>query len=552
MNNVNSEWAESHFPLYTAAQILSLYGTSNQPMHKIHEDFTVLIAIAGGKGVLRLDDQTFELQEGSIMLIPAQVHAALVTNSLQPLHAYKLSIGIWEPPTSPPASSMVRRSEVLGGSNLHFFLCEPDIVAKVEELYLYRSPIHEARHVKNQIVFHQIIAELLEREDAKYAVSDQPSMDRSITYLENHFSEKITREQLAALAGISSSHYSILFKRLTGFSPQEYLSRLRVHRAIELLISGSGTLREIAQKVGYKDEFYLSRRFKRQTGAAPSAYNRRSSLPRVAVVLTPYASHLLLLGLEPVVTIAENGEYVNIAELEKPQNMRFISADASPEQLNSVLLETKSELIIAAQQHLHRFGLNLGHMRAVAPVIEISWMELSWKEHFRLIAQAIQRSERAEEWLAMFEEEEQEARLQVQESAVVKETITILILRPEQMQVYGARNVGYVMYHSLGLKPPAKIGQEIERLGNQFHSIPIELAELADYAGDRLLVFVFPDPKGSFAHADAILQSSYWKGLSAVRNDKVHHLDIDEWIPYNPVSIRLQLQRAVALFTGIQ
>lgn len=127
-------------------------------------------------------------------------------------------------------------------------------------------PDREIRHVQNQILFHQILLQLLEQQETRFEVSEQPSMERSITYLENHFSEKISREQLAAIAGVSGSHYSTLFKQFTGFTPNEYLSRLRVHRAKELLLNSSSTLREIALKVGYKDEFYLSRRFKQQTG----------------------------------------------------------------------------------------------------------------------------------------------------------------------------------------------------------------------------------------------------------------------------------------------
>ncbi|MEC0180747.1 helix-turn-helix domain-containing protein [Paenibacillus peoriae] len=551
MNNVVSEWAESHFPLYTADSIYSLYCTSNFPMYTIHENVTVLIAIASGRGTLQADDQTYELVEGSVMLLPAHSHAVLITNLLQPLHAYKLSIRTREQGAPLPESAMIRKSEVVSNPNIQFFPCEPVIVTHVEELYINRSPASEARHVQNQIIFHQIILQLLERMEAKYAADEQPSMERSIAYLENHYSEKITREQLAAIAGVSRSHYSIQFKQLTGFSPNEYLSRLRVHRAKELLISGSGTLREIALKVGYKDEFYLSRRFKQHTGASPSSYNRRP-FQHVAVLLTPYASHLLLLGLEPAVTISESSEYVKTNGLESPQTMMFINTNCSAEQVNSVLLDTNIELIIAAKQHLHEYGLNPEHLRVIAPIVEISWMELGWKEHLRRIAHAIQRSEQAERWLAAFEDEERVARSLVQQSTIVNEIITIVVMKPEGLFVYGARNVGYVIYQSLGLKPPELIGQEIKRLGDQFHSVSIELSELADYAGARLLVIMFPDEKGSTAHTEMIFRSPYWSRLPAVQRNCVHLLDLDEWVPYNPVSIRLQLQRAVALFTSNQ
>ncbi|MDQ0493619.1 ABC transporter substrate-binding protein [Paenibacillus brasilensis] len=216
------------------------------------------------------------------------------------------------------------------------------------------------------------------------------------------------------------------------------------------------------------------------------------------------------------------------------------------------MLDTNVELIIAAHRHLHEYGLNPEHLRVVAPIVEISWMEMGWKEHLRRIAQAIQRSDRAEQWLAAFEQEEQVARSLIQQCEVANDIITILVIKPDELLVYGARNVGYVIYQSLGLQPPELIGQEMKRLGDQFHSISIEVSELEDYAGSRLLVAVFPDEKGSTAHSEMIFKSLYWSRLPAVQRKRVHLLDRDEWLPYNPVSIRLQLQRAVALFTSNQ
>ncbi|REK75609.1 helix-turn-helix domain-containing protein [Paenibacillus paeoniae] len=551
MNYADSEWIPSNFPSYTSAGIISLYGTSNLPIYPINESSTVLIALASGKGRLQLDDESYELSEGSVLLLPVNSGAALTTNRQHPLHAYLLKLN--------PSESMMkgsshtdgswRSSEILSRQEISFLAYEPGIVAKLEDMYVHRVPAHETRHIQNQILLHEILLRLLEIQQKKESENDQPSMELSMAYMEQHYGDKLSREQLAAIAGVSPSHYSTLFKQLTGLSPSEYLTRLRVHRAIELLMGGTGTLREIALKVGYKDEFYLSRRFKQQTGASPSHYRHgHGAVPRVAVWLIPYASHLLLLGVEPVVTIAENSEYVDTSEHERPEAMRFLDINSSLDQIKSVLTDQKIELIIAANQHLQHMGLHSGQLRSIAPVLEVSWMEVGWKEHLRLIAHAVGREERAEQWLSVFEEEEMEAREKVNRHEIAHEVITILVIRPGRMLVYGGRNVGYVMYQSLGLQPPARIKAEMEMHRDQFHSVSITLTELVDYGGDRILVVVYPDEKGSTAHAEPILQSDVWMGLSAVQRGLVYFLDRDDWIPYNPVSIRLQLQRAVALF----
>ncbi|WP_244862522.1 helix-turn-helix domain-containing protein [Paenibacillus sp. J22TS3] len=549
--NPVSEWTVSHFPLYTLESIESLYSTTNQPGYRIKENAAVLIVVAGGSAVLTCRDQRYELMKGSAVLLPAHEEAELAANHLNPLHAYKLTIHTLEQIRSFPEEVLIQKSGISSNAQIHFFSYESEIAALAEKLYRHRMPEGEVRHVQNQILFHQLLLILLERMDAKPVADEQSSMERSITYLENNFHEKITREQLAQIAGVSSSHYSILFKQLTGCSPTEYLFRLRVHRAKELLLDRHSTLREIAQKVGYKDEFYLSRRFKQQTGETPSSYNGKS-IQRVAVLLAPYAAHLTLLGLEPAVIISETSEYVQSADLKPLQTAVYVNTGCTVEQINSVLDVNGIEVVFAADMHMRHLGLSPERLRLSAPIVHIPWMEIGWKEQFRLLAHYIQRSDQAEQWLADFEQEEESARILVQQSKFANEVIMLLIIKPEEIRVYGARNAGYVMYRSLGLRPPVRIAQEIDKHGEQFHSIGIQLSDLEDYEADRILVIVFPDELGSTAHSERVFASLGWKNHRAVQGGGVHHLVMDEWIPYNPVSIRLQLERAVVLWTGNQ
>jgi len=548
----NSEWSGSYFPNLAMEGIQSLYFTSNRPLHTIHEHVSVLLAVSSGAGSLQREQETYKLSQGTSVLLPPGAKAVVTAGPGQPLHIYMLTISTQAQARTTHESSMGRLSMIGSAKNVEYFIDEPAIAARLEELFIHRLPESETRHMRNQIVFHQVLLALLERMESGDSFSDLPSMERSLAYMEGHFNEKITTELLSEMAGVSRSHYSILFKQMTGFSPNEYLSKLRVHRAKELIIGSTLSLRDIALKVGYKDEFYLSRRFKHQTGETPSSYSRSRNVQRVAVWFAPYASHLFLLGVEPSVIISESSEYVRADGLLTPQTVRFIHMDTPAEHIKAALQEENVDLIIAAKQHLQETGLTAEQLRSVAPIIEVPWMELGWKEHLRMIAHAIRKSEIAERWLADFEQQERRAREMVQERKEVEETVTIAVIKPERLQIYGARNAGYVLYHSLGLKPSAKIAQEIEHFGDEFHSVTIARSELKQYEGNWFLVMVFPDEKGATAHAERIFASEEWQGLSAVKHNRVHVLDQEEWIPYNPVSIRLQLERALKLWAGNQ
>jgi AraC family transcriptional regulator of arabinose operon len=78
--------------------------------------------------------------------------------------------------------------------------------------------------------------------------------------------------ELASLASLSPSHYSALFRSLTGYSPKHYLTRLRIHRAAQLLRTTHLSVKTVAAMLGYADPLYFSRTFRLIHGICPSDY----------------------------------------------------------------------------------------------------------------------------------------------------------------------------------------------------------------------------------------------------------------------------------------
>lgn len=91
-------------------------------------------------------------------------------------------------------------------------------------------------------------------------------------YLEAHYAEDISLEDLAEHVNISPQYFSKLLKRTTGFNFIDWLAMLRVRKAKELLINTSLTVKEVCFLVGYKDPNYFSRIFKKRTGITPSEF----------------------------------------------------------------------------------------------------------------------------------------------------------------------------------------------------------------------------------------------------------------------------------------
>ena len=83
-------------------------------------------------------------------------------------------------------------------------------------------------------------------------------------YLEAHYTEEISLEDVAEYVNISPQYFSKLIKKHTGFNFIDWLSMLRVNKAKELLTNSNLTVKEVCYMVGYKDPNYFSRIFKKK------------------------------------------------------------------------------------------------------------------------------------------------------------------------------------------------------------------------------------------------------------------------------------------------
>ncbi|MBA2481807.1 MAG: helix-turn-helix transcriptional regulator [Planctomycetes bacterium] len=97
---------------------------------------------------------------------------------------------------------------------------------------------------------------------------------RALGCIHERYAERLTLDDLATVAGVSSGHLGEVFKERTGVTVHQYLNKLRVERARELLAQTDLSVTEICHRSGFEDSGYLTRVFKRATGLSPRAYRR--------------------------------------------------------------------------------------------------------------------------------------------------------------------------------------------------------------------------------------------------------------------------------------
>ncbi|MED3561182.1 helix-turn-helix domain-containing protein [Bacillus xiapuensis] len=124
--------------------------------------------------------------------------------------------------------------------------------------------------------FSEAMKQLLERVLDDYNEATLKSVQKAITFIDQHFVENISLEQVASHVQLSPNYFSNLFKRTTGTSFIEYMTQLRVEKAKAMLVNLNQTVYQVANAVGYHDARYFSRVFKSVCGKTPSKY--RNSL----------------------------------------------------------------------------------------------------------------------------------------------------------------------------------------------------------------------------------------------------------------------------------
>jgi len=94
---------------------------------------------------------------------------------------------------------------------------------------------------------------------------------KALSLMRHDLARSWTLEELATSAAMSVPHFTELCRRQTGLPPLALLIRLRLQRAMDLLQQGSHNVTEAARAVGYEDQFYFSRLFRKHMGLTPNS-----------------------------------------------------------------------------------------------------------------------------------------------------------------------------------------------------------------------------------------------------------------------------------------
>jgi FixJ family two-component response regulator/AraC-like DNA-binding protein len=177
--------------------------------------------------------------------------------------------------------STAEAGRFLGALNAQLPACPVLVVC--DDVYLGAPPVWETLNIRGVLRPPVRFEELLSRIGAVLPPGDSlsgpwprigESVGRTIAHLSRHYDEDLTVDGIAGITDISASHLAHLFRSEIGMSVRDYLTRVRVAIAQDLLAHTDEKLESIAARLGFADTSHLAHVFQRIIGRPPSAYRR--------------------------------------------------------------------------------------------------------------------------------------------------------------------------------------------------------------------------------------------------------------------------------------
>lgn len=127
-------------------------------------------------------------------------------------------------------------------------------------------------HLLTMLLKYEKLPEIQENITLK---SENESIFKALLYIDNHFFDSPSMEEVASHVGLSTSHFSRLFKQVTGKNYSEYLITFKLQACRNELVLTNHSIQEIADSLGMCNGNYLSNLFKKAYGISPREYRKQ-------------------------------------------------------------------------------------------------------------------------------------------------------------------------------------------------------------------------------------------------------------------------------------
>ncbi|WP_345949662.1 AraC family transcriptional regulator [Mucilaginibacter sp. PAMB04274] len=227
----------------------------------------ILLYCTEGKGLIELEDQKILMRPNTFFVIPKNVP-----------HHYQSSVQ--DPWTIYWIHFKGKKADLIYTRYLNRTLTDglaiPYTLNRIQtfnEIYqLLEQSYHPLVMEIINIKLLEFIASFVYDEQINPAVLEDDAITHSIRFMKDNIRQLFTVDNLAKQQNLSVSHYTRLFKTKTGYSPIQYFNQLKIQLSCQYLYFSDRKIKEICNEIGFVDQYYYSRLFRKLMGISPAKY----------------------------------------------------------------------------------------------------------------------------------------------------------------------------------------------------------------------------------------------------------------------------------------
>lgn len=160
-------------------------------------------------------------------------------------------------------TTLLSRVAMDGGAN-------PDSIYRLNSRFLYQ--LYEEQELEELCLLMQEVLESFMNSMFREKDKGNPYIRKALRYMSDHYSQHLELDQVAAVVGLSPSYFSTLFRQTVGTGFRDHLNWIRVEASKRLLLTRQYTLADIAISVGFPDQSYYCKVFKKLVGVTPGKF----------------------------------------------------------------------------------------------------------------------------------------------------------------------------------------------------------------------------------------------------------------------------------------
>jgi AraC-like DNA-binding protein len=248
------------------------YITHTFPRHA-HAEFCIGTVIRGAEQV-RYRGTTYVAPAGSVVVLqPGEVHSNWAANDIG-----------WSYKVFYPDAQLMQQVAVSAGVPAMPFFQNPVLHDRsLFQLLVRLHALLEHPQTTSRLEQESHLLLTLKHLVTRYASSPQleqptPQENRAVSlikdYLETHYADNPSLENLSHFSGISPYHLTRIFRDAIGLPPHAYLTQVRIHHAKSLLLDG-WAIAQVAAETGFTDQSHFTKSFKTLVGVTPGRYQKQ-------------------------------------------------------------------------------------------------------------------------------------------------------------------------------------------------------------------------------------------------------------------------------------